>query len=161
MDRQVRGAARDRAAAAVLLSAAVLILAGGYVHLREWLETYRDVPASVPGAAVVRVGFPVNAVVSLAIAVSLVATMLRLARYTTTIVLAAITFQAASLATLILSRTGSVFGWREPVWTHGANQARAVEIGALIALAAALAIIRVQRRAATPSHSSPAVHTAA
>ncbi|MEY2403444.1 MAG: hypothetical protein QOD38_995, partial [Acidimicrobiaceae bacterium] len=47
---------------------------------------------------------------------------------------------AASLGSLILSRTGSVLGWKEPVWTDGANQARAVEIVALVALAGVIAV---------------------
>ena len=131
---------RERVRTALLLTAVVLVLAGGLVHLREWLQTYRDVPAAVPGAAVVRVGFPLNVAASLVIAAALVATMLGFARYTVIAIVSAIAFQAASLGTLILSRTGSVFGWREPVWTDAANQARAVEIGALIALVAAMAI---------------------
>ena len=44
----------------LIVVAAVFVAAEG-IHLREWLDTYRHVPASVPGAAVVRVGFPVNA----------------------------------------------------------------------------------------------------
>jgi hypothetical protein len=40
-----------------------------------------------------------------------------------------------------------VFGWTEPVWTPAANQTRVVEVGALIAMAVAIAIIEVQDRA--------------
>jgi hypothetical protein len=41
-----------------------------------------------------------------------------------------------------------VFGWSEPVWTHGADQTRAVEIGALLALAPAMAIAPMASRRA-------------
>jgi hypothetical protein len=136
-----------RATTALILTAAVLILAGGYVHLHEWFQTYRAIPAAVPGAAVVRVGFPLNAATSLAVAGALVATVLHFVRYTVVVIVAAIVFQAASLAALVLSRTGSVFGWTEPVWTPAANQTRVVEVGALIAMAVAIAIIEVQDRA--------------
>lgn len=126
--------------APLLVAAAVFTAAGGYVHLREWLDTYRDVPVSAPGAALVRIGFPINAGVSVLVAAVLLGCALRATRLTPVAVAAAALFQAGSLITLILTRTGSVLGWSEPVWTHGADQTRAVEIGALLALAAARVI---------------------
>ena len=119
-----------------MLSAALFTAAGGYIHVREWLETYRHLPASVPGSAVVRIGFPINAAVSFALAAALVATAYRAHRFQLLAIGASILFEAGSLASLIISRTGSLFGWMEPVWTHGADQTRAVEIGALLCLAA-------------------------
>jgi predicted transporter len=142
----------------LVILAALLVGAGGFVHLREWLDTYRHVPSSVPGAAVVRVGFPINAATSLVIALALVATIWRFGRHTTAVAAGAIAFQAASLGTLILSRTGSVFGWKEPVWTDGANQARAVEIAALIALVGVIAVerfVRTGRRIRSTGHGVP------
>jgi hypothetical protein len=130
---------RDRLMALLIVTAAAFVAAGGFIHLREWLDTYRNVPASVPGAAVVRVGFPVNAAVSLVVAIALLATLWRWTSQMTVVALSAFAFEAASLASLILSRTGSVLGWKEPVWTDGANQARAVEIIALVALAGVMA----------------------
>lgn len=38
------------------------------------------------------------------------------------------------------------FGWAEPVWTVGADQIRAVEIGALVSLAAVVALSVSERR---------------
>jgi hypothetical protein len=129
---------RDRLMTVLIVTAAAFVAAGGCIHLREWLDTYRNVPASVPGAAVVRVGFPVNAAVSLVLAIALLATVGRWKSFLTIVAASAFAFEAASLASLILSRTGSVLGWKEPVWTDGANQARLVEVIALVALAGVL-----------------------
>lgn len=125
----------------LLVAAAAFVAAGGYVHLREWAETYRDVPAGTPGAAVVRIGFPVNGVVSILVAIGLVMLATGVAkRRVVPLVALAVGFQVASLAALITTRVGSLAGWSEPVWTRGANQTRAVEIGALVCLAAVLAM---------------------
>lgn len=131
---------RIRAAAVPLVVAAALfVAAGGFVHLREWLDTYRHVPADVPGAFLVRVGFPLDTAVSAGVAGALLAGAFGLRRPAPWFVLAAAAFQAASLAVLVATRTGSVLGWAEPVWTAGADQSRAVEIGALVSLAAVAA----------------------
>ena len=128
----------------VVLSA-MFIGAGGFIHLREWLNVYRQVPASASGAAVVRIGFPLNAAASLALIVALVLVFRRPSRLTQPVILAAIAFQAASLATLIATRVGSVFGWSEPSWTPGAEQTRAVEAAAIVALLALAALSRSDR----------------
>jgi len=122
----------------LLLAIAGLVGAGGYVHLREWLGSYRSLPSAVPGSAVVKVGFPVTAAISAVLAVVLIVMALRRQDWNrTAAVVLGVTaiFQAVSLAVLILSRTDSVLGWSEPAWTRGADQIRAVEIGALICLA--------------------------
>ena len=137
----------------LVLVAAVFVAAGGYLHLREWLDVYRDLPASVPGSAVVRIGFPLNAVLSFVLAAALVATLGPLRRHATAVVVGTLLFQVASLATLIQTRTGSLFGWMEAVWTPAANQIRFVEIGASVALGAALVVaaIRGERPQVTAS----------
>jgi hypothetical protein len=127
----------------LVFAAASLVAAGGFIHLREWLDTYRHVPSSVPGSAVVRVGFPLSAGLSLLVAIALLITLVRRRWLAPFVVGAAIVFEASSLMTLMLSRTGDVFGWTEPVWTHGANQTRAVEIGAIAVLAALIAVGRL------------------
>lgn len=122
----------------LLLAIAALVAAGGYVHLREWLGSYRSLPSAVPGAAVVRVGFPITAAISAVLVIVLIAMVMRRRGWNrTTAVVLGVTavFQAVSLAVLILSRTDSVFGWSEPAWTRGADQIRAIEVGALICLA--------------------------
>ena len=129
----------------MLLAAAAFSTAGGYIHLREWLDSYRGVPASSPGGWVVRIGFPVNAAASLLLAIALLLVATGLPRLVVPALVASIGFQAGSLGVLIATRTGSVFGWSEPVWTHGADQTRAVEIGALLALAAAGALFTATR----------------
>lgn len=118
----------------LLLLSAALTAAGGAVHLRDWLRTYRAVPWEVPGAWVVRVGFPLNAAASLLFALLLVVVAVRLPRIRLLAVAAAIAFQAASLAALVLSRHGGVFGWTEPGWTMEARQIRAIELAAIVAL---------------------------
>lgn len=126
--------------------ATMFIAAGGLIHLREWLETYRHVPVGAAGAAIVRVGFPLNAVASLLLAGGLGFTVWRCSRYAPHAMVAAAVFQLVSLGALIGTRTGSLLGWSERIWTGGAEQARAVEIGALFLLAAVAAIAAQQRR---------------
>ena len=89
---------RHRVHAPLQLAAAVFLAAGGFIHLREWLDSYRFVPASAPGAAVVRVGFPVNAAVSLLFAVAVGVTVFALRRFAPRVQVAAIIFQASALA---------------------------------------------------------------
>jgi hypothetical protein len=138
----------NRITSLLAAAAALLVLLGGYVHAREWLDTYRHVPGGVDGAFVVKVGFPVNAATSVVLAVALLACVVRWHRHLPLAVAATFAFEAASLATLILSRTGSVLGWAEPDWTNGANQARMVEVGALLALGALAAVLTARRRPA-------------
>ena len=145
--------AATRYTAPLLLAAALFVAAGGFVHLREWLDTYRQVPASAAGAAVVRIGFPVNAATSVVVALALAFVAIRRMHVRSHVVVAAILFQAGSLAALILTRTGSLLGWTEPIWTLGADQSRAVEIGALISLTTVLAVAALQRR--VPGRGGP------
>ena len=133
----------------ITLAAAAFVAAGGAIHLREWLKTYRHVPGSVPGAFVVKVGFPINAVVSFVLAALLVVLAVlavRAVHLAPFVVLGAALFEAASLGSLIMSRVGNVLGWKETAWTRGAEQTRAVEIGALLALAVAGALYEGARR---------------
>jgi hypothetical protein len=130
----------------LVIAAAAFVAAGGYVHAREWLDGYRDVPAAAPGAFLVRVGFPLNAAMSLLVAVTLVATLFVARRRAPVVVAGAMAFQAVSLAVLIGTRVGSVLGWTEPVWTRGADQARAVGIGAIVALVGVVAVSAAARR---------------
>ena len=104
------------------------------------------VPADAAGSFVVRVGFPVNVALSAVGVVALVTTLFVAKRLVPMVVAGVIAFQAASLAVLIGTRVGSVLGWAEPVWTAGADQTRAVEIGALVALLASVAVGFTARR---------------
>lgn len=143
---------RLRPIAGMAIMSALFVAAGGLIHLREWLELYRHVPASVPGAAVVRVGFPVNTGLSLLVAVSLIAAVLWRRSWAPHVVVAAAILQAGSLATLVATRTGSVLGWTEPAWTTGAKEALAVEIGAIVTLFA-VAVLGAQQRRLAPRAS--------
>jgi hypothetical protein len=141
----------------MLLAAAAFTAAGGYVHLREWSETYRDVPSAAPGSWLVRIGFPLNAGVSALAAVALVLAATRLPRLAVPAIVGTFLVQAGSLAFLIGSRTGTVLGWTEPVWTPGAEQIRALEIAAMVALVVAAALRRAEPAGApAPSGAAPA-----
>ena len=130
----------------LLAAAAVFVAAGGFVHAREWLETYRNVPAEVAGSAVVRIGFPINVVISLLVVAALGWCALKRSRFTLHVAAAAAVFQLGSLAALVVSHRGSLFGWTEPTWTLGAQQTLAVEIGALVSLAGFALIALLERR---------------
>jgi hypothetical protein len=130
-----------RPVALPLILSGLFVAAGGFVHLREWLDTYRHVPASLPGAEVVRVGFVLNAVVSAVLLVALLAALFVGRRAVAVVLASAALFEAGSLATLVQTRRGTVFGWMERGWTLGASQTGAVEIGALCMLAAAAATL--------------------
>ena len=129
----------------MLFASAAYVVAGGYIHVSEWLDQYRFVPTSAPGGALVRIGFPLNAALSVVLAIALVAAAVRLPRLVVPAVVGTMAFQAASLAFVVGSRIGTVLGWSEPVWTTAAEQTRAVEIGALLTLAAAVVVHRSVR----------------
>ncbi|MGQ0617758.1 MAG: hypothetical protein ACT4PW_12340 [Acidimicrobiia bacterium] len=141
-----------RSANPLVLASAGFVLASGLIHLREWLDTYRFVPTEAPGSFVVRLGFPLHTATAVVITAALVATLFkRFSRFTPLVLLAAIGFQATSLAVLILTRTGTVLGWTEPVWTSAANETRIVEIGALVLLA----LVVVARTGSEPVAPAP------
>lgn len=139
------GTQRLRLARPLLGLAALFVLAGGWVHLRDWAELYRKLPNQIPGVWVVKEGFLANVVASLVFAAAIAFVALRQTKRTNLVLAAVAGFQLSSLAVLILSRTGSVAGWNESTWTLGANQARAVEIGALLCLAAAAVVLHGRR----------------
>lgn len=131
----------------MLLAAASFTAASGYVHLREWLDVYRAVPRSVPGAWVVRIGFPANAAASTLAAIALVLAATRLPKLKTGAMLGAALLALASLIFLVGSRTGTVLGWREPAWTPAAKQSLALELAAVAVLAVATMLRRACRTA--------------
>ena len=124
----------------MLVVAAMYTAASGYVHAQQWLTGYRHIPSSVPGSWVVRDGFVVAALSAGLIALVLFAAV-RVQRLVAPALVGSAAFHIGSLAALILTRTGSLFGWSEPTWTLGANQARATEIGALVAVGLVAAIL--------------------
>ena len=130
----------------IVLAAAAYVLAGGFVHLREWLDLYRYLPASVPGSAVVRLGFPINVALSVMAAAALVFTARASTRWAWMAVIGSVLFQAGSLAAVIRSRMGSLLGWSELGWTRAAKQSLLVEVAALAMLVALGAIIQLERR---------------
>lgn len=109
--------------------AAVLLVAGGLVHLELWNGGYRAIPQIGPL-------FMANFVGSIALAVAIFVSRRASAA------LAGILFAAGSLVALVLSRTVGVFGFTEAAWTPEAMKTLAFEVGAIVALAAALMMQR-------------------
>lgn len=114
--------------------AAVGVLAGGVWHLLLWFDRYRELPSQIPGVEVVKLGFPVNAALSVAVAVALVALPGRVIP-----VLAGLGLQAGSIAALVDSRTSTVLGWEESVWDTPAVGLLIVEVLTAAALIAVVA----------------------
>lgn len=112
--------------------AALLLVAGGLVHLELWNGGYRAIPKIGPL-------FMANFLGSIGLAAAVMASR------RASVALAGILFAAGSLAALVLSRTVGVFGFTEAIWTTEATKTLAVEVGAIGALAAALLM---QRRTA-------------
>ncbi|HVF76423.1 MAG TPA: hypothetical protein VM938_15410 [Acidimicrobiales bacterium] len=134
----------------MVVMSAMFVAAGGFIHARQWLDVYRHVPADAPGAAVVRIGFPLNAAASFLFVVALALVFRRPSRLTRPVVWAAVAFQVASLATLVATRVGSVVGWAEPIWTPAAQQTLAVEAAAIAALVVLALFSRRGQAAAGP-----------
>jgi hypothetical protein len=132
--------------APLLVAAAAYTAGGAYVHLREWLALYRDLPASIPGSAVVRVGFPLHAAMAAGLAVLLLFCALRAGHLVRWAVGGTLAFQVGAVAALVVSRTGSLFGWSEATWTGGATEALLAALGAIASLGAALVVGAAERR---------------
>ena len=106
--------------------AAALVLAGGIVHLRLWLDGYRDIPDSVIGPS-----FMANFIASVVIAIALV-----LWRHWV-VVVAALALVNGTLLGFALSRTDrGIFDFTERGFDPSPEAALALvfEIGAAIVL---------------------------
>lgn len=103
------------------LPAAVLVLAGGLVHLQLWQGGYQDIPYIGPL-------FLVNVGASGLIAVALA---VRGGRWVT---LAGVTLAAGSLLALVTSRSVGLLGFMEGAWTPAAIRTIAAEVGAIVAI---------------------------
>jgi len=111
------------------LVAAALVLAGGIWHLKLWDDRYRDLPDQIPGVEVVKLGFPVNAAVSVVLAGLLLVAGGRLA-----VLAAAMALEAGSIFALVDARTTVVLGWEDKTWDDDA-------VGILVLEAVALALL--------------------
>ena len=103
------------------LSAAVLVLAGGLVHLQVWQGGYQGIPYIGPL-------FLVNVVASGVIGIGL---LVRGDRWST---LPAVALAVGSLLALAASRTVGLLGFMEGVWTPEAFRTIAAEVGAIVAI---------------------------
>ena len=109
------------------LSAAVLILAGGAVHLQLWRGGYRGIPRIGPW-------FMANVIISAVLAVAL------MVRNDARVAVAGIAFSLASLGALVMSRTIGIFGFTETAWTSAVVRATGAEVGAVVLLTVILAM---------------------
>src|SRR5690349_10433161 len=107
--------------------AAALLLAGGVVHFNLWTSGYRHIPKIGPL-------FLANFIVSIGLAVAVLATR------RPAVALAGMMFAASSLGALGLTRTVGVLGFTETGWTTPAIKTLSTELGAILALAGALAL---------------------
>lgn len=112
-----------------------------------WNSDYRDLPKEVPGAWVVRDGFPISAAVSVVMAVALTVTAFgMLSALRRFVIPLALALEAGSLAALVLSRSSSIFSWSEKGWDSNAEQILVVEIVAVVLLVAAAVLPTLLRR---------------
>ncbi len=125
------------------LLAAVAVLAGGLLHLRDWNDEKKDLPSQIPGVWVVQEGFLLNVAASLVLAALLVATAFGALRAVRRFVIpAALGLQLVSIAALVLSRGSGIFGWQEKGagYQDRAGQVLGVEIVAVVLLVVPFAL---------------------
>ena len=125
------------------LATAAFVAAGGFIHLREWWETYRDVPSSVPGSWVVRVGFPVDVALSV-VAVSALVGAVWTGRRLAMVAGGILAFQVGASVAAVVSREASLFGWTENGYNAAVRQAFAVQAGAALCVVALMALAGVE-----------------
>ncbi len=116
------------------------VLYGGILHFQIWKSDYKDIPdGAVPGLWVVKKGFPINAAVSVVLAIALllfaVGVIVRLGKLA---VLGAAAVELGSIIALVLSRKASIFGWKETGWDGDAKKVLVTEIVSVVLLVATL-----------------------
>ena len=127
--------------------ASAFVLAGGLIHYRLWQKTYRFTPDQVPGAWVVKAGFPVNAALSLLLAAGLIAVGYGvMMRFHLPVVVAALALELGSIFLLVMSRWWSIFGWEEKGWDTDAKRTIVVEALAAVTLIGLLVLDALSRR---------------
>ena len=114
---------------ATRLATAAFVVVGGLVHLQLWRSGYRAIPSVGPL-------FALNAAVSAVVAVAV------LVRRDGRVQAAAVVLAVSSLAALLASRTVGLLGFTEQAWTDRAVQAVTAELGAIVAVAVAVAAHR-------------------
>jgi hypothetical protein len=112
--------------------AAVLVLAGGAVHLDLWHAAYRVIPYIGPL-------FLVNVIASVLVAAAV------LIRFNLAVLIAGVALAAGSLGALVLSRTVGVFGFMESGLSVEALATIAAELGASVTLCLVLTIRNSQK----------------
>lgn len=116
----------------VRIVAALLLLAGGAVHLELWQGGYQAIPYVGPL-------FLANVVLSVALA------LVVLVRTNAVTVGAGVALAGGSLVALLLSRTVGLLGFMESRWTPDALRTVAAELGVIVALALIVAVERNRR----------------
>ncbi len=134
------------------LVTALLVAVSGGVHLRLYLDGYRDIHVeSMLGVDLSR-SFLLSVITALLVAELLAASAFR-ERLATPAYLAAALYASGSLVAFTLSRTTGLLGFEEHSWDWQAVLAVTTEGLALVLAVAALAS-RLTSRASTPATSS-------
>lgn len=138
-------------ALAAWLASAVGVLAGGLLHLKIWNSDYRMLPGGgvIPGVWVVKTGFPVNAAVSVLVAVGLALTAFGLVSVIRRFVIpVALAVEVGSVGALVASRQSSIFDWTEKGYTGDAKLVLIVELVTIVLLVGAAMLPTLLRRRA-------------
>jgi hypothetical protein len=131
--------ARD--ALGLRIAGAVLVLAGGAVHLQQWLTIFRDQSVGPMFAA--------DVVASFVVAVALVATDGPASRLATW---AGLALSIGSLAALVASRTVGLPGFEATGYDVAEIEAIAVEVAASFVLVAVLVLTRSHAEVGSSAH---------
>lgn len=140
---------RTPLALGVWLVSAIGVLAGGLLHLKIWDSDYRDLPsdAGIPGAWVVKTGFPINTAVSVLVAAAVAVCAFGLLRVIRPYLIpVALAVEVASIGALVASRQSSIFGWAEKGYDSQAKQVLLVEIVTVVLLVGAAVLPTLLRR---------------
>jgi hypothetical protein len=136
--------------------AAALVAAGGIAHLAIWDDRFRDLPSTIPGIDTVQKGFPVNAAVSLALAVALVALPRR-----RVVALGALGLQLGSIFALVDAREWTLLGWEERGYDAAARNVLILELVTSLVLGVLLWFQSKERSGITTAAEAPTGEPAA
>lgn len=114
---------------ALMVAGGVLVLESAFIHLRLWQDGYRSIP-------VIGVLFLLQAIAGVAIGAAVIGFRRAV------VALAGASYLLASIAGLMVSLQGRLFGFRETLLAPYTSLSLAVEIAGVVVLAACAALAR-------------------